>query len=1372
MKVFLLFISLFVCGIINATTYYISPNGNDATGNGTAGNPWKTLFKATSTVNTTGDIIHVNAGTYTETQVCNLAAGVSIEGDGIASIIKSTIATDFSPTLRLLSASPTNGNQHISNLKFDGNNLAANWAIWIGGRNNVSVNNCTIVDWQERGVNFSNTDDMWTIVPPTTYRTGNTFYNNTVLNCAGFPNGNWGRGCLSIGGQDGMLIHDNVIIQNQRASGNNGWPIKYTNEGWLKGVKIYNNTLTKNTFAANNDWPFAMELWNIAGGMEIYNNNIQGGLDLVFGTKTTYPWTYWIHDNNFTQPALPSFYQEAIELEKGCDGAIVENNSIIDYSIGMRMEVENFVESGPYNLYADIFVRKNLFRIGKAGDNGNAGTGVGIYPNSNSATFDIRNINILNNTFEGVLGGAPNRWVHINTGAAVGTITNFNVKNNIFTNSFQYWFSRNNSGAAFNTLNLQNNNTYNNGHADAIEAYTGTVSNYTNSGNITSNPLFVGNNNFTLQGASLCINAGLNVGLPYSGAAPDMGYAEYSGVTNAPPTANAGINQIIILPTSTINIDGTGTDTDGTITGYLWTKISGPAGAAITNPASASTTVTGFVTAGTYQFELKVTDNNNAVGRDTMQLIVNPDPNMAPIANAGADQTINFPINAVAVSGSGNDPDGTVASYLWTKVAGPAGTTISNPASPLIDITGFVLSGIYQFELKVTDNNGAIGRDTMQVTLTNRPPTANAGVNQIITLPNDIVNFMGSGTDPDGTIATYTWTKILGAAGTTITTPSSAATSVTGFVTPGTYQFELKVTDNNGAIGKDTIQVIVNPDPNIHPTANAGANQTIALPISLVNVVGTGNDPDGTISTYLWTKISGPAGITITTPALAATTITGFITAGIYTFELKVTDNNGAAGRDTIQVTVTPDPNIHPIANAGADQIIILPINAVTLSGSGNDPDGTIASYTWTKVSGAAGPAITNTSSLATTVTGFITAGIYTFELKVTDNNGAIGRDTMQVTVSPVPNIAPTANAGADINITLPTNTVTVNGAGADSDGTIASYLWTKIAGPISGGGNIPNPNTAATSITALIAGVYKFELKVTDNKGGIGRDTMQVVVFAPNAAPTANAGLNQSMTLPTNTATLNGSGNDIDGTITAYKWAKIAGPATFTITNPTAAITTITGLIAGIYLFELQVTDNSGAIGKATVQITVNAENIPPVANAGANQTISLPVNTVTLSGSGTDADGTIAAYAWKQLSGPVDKLTSLNTAISIVDNLVQGVYTFELTVTDNRGASDKDSVTVTIAAATFAAQNTIKVFPNPVVDITTLQINTTNNVTTMLVVVNDVQGKMVYQKQVAAGNGNTKERIDMGALSGGTYFVTVYFDGQQKQTVQVMKR
>ena len=117
--------------------------------------------------------------------------------------------------------------------------------------------------------------------------------------------------------------------------------------------------------------------------------------------------------------------------------------------------------------------------------------------------------------------------------------------------------------------------------------------------------------------------------------------------------------------------------------------------------------------------------------------------------------------------------------------------------------------------------------------------------------------------------------------------------------------------------------------------------------------------------------------------------------------------------------------------------------------------------------------------------------GVYSFELRVTDNNGAFGRDTIQVTVNPAGNIPPTANAGPDQTITLPTNTVTLSGSGTDADGNITAYLWTKISGPTAG--TITNPNSATTTVTGLVQGVYSFELRVTDNNGAFGRDTMQV---------------------------------------------------------------------------------------------------------------------------------------------------------------------------------------------------------------------------------------------------------------------------------------
>jgi hypothetical protein len=101
-------------------------------------------------------------------------------------------------------------------------------------------------------------------------------------------------------------------------------------------------------------------------------------------------------------------------------------------------------------------------------------------------------------------------------------------------------------------------------------------------------------------------------------------------------------------------------------------------------------------------------------------------------------------------------------------------------------------------------------------------------------------------------------------------------------------------------------------------------------------------------------------------------------------------------------ITPAPSGNKPPVANAGSDQTITLPINAVTLDGSkSTDPDNNITSYAWTKLSGPSSFIIANANAVQIQVTN-LTQGVYEFELKVTDAGGLFSKDTMQVTVKPV----------------------------------------------------------------------------------------------------------------------------------------------------------------------------------------------------------------------------------------------------------------------------------------------------------------------------------------------------------------------------------
>jgi hypothetical protein len=782
------------------------------------------------------------------------------------------------------------------------------------------------------------------------------------------------------------------------------------------------------------------------------------------------------------------------------------------------------------------------------------------------------------------------------------------------------------------------------------------------------------------------IDKGTNVGLPFSGSAPDLGAYEFVA-TNNPPSANAGIDQTITLPTSTVTLAGSAVDADGTITSHTWSFVSGPTTPTITTPGSYTSTVTGLTVAGTYQLRLSATDNGGATSNDVMQIIVNPAPNVPPVANAGTDKNITLPTSSVTQVGSGTDADGTISAYLWTKVSGPGSSTIVSPTQATTVINNLV-AGTYIFNLRVTDNVGATASDqvTIIVNAANVPPTANAGTNQTITLPTNSVTLTGSGTDPDGTIASYSWTKISGPATFTIVSPTSATTVVNNLIA-GTYVFQLVVTDNQGATGSATVQVLVNaaPPPNQPPVVNAGIDKNIALPTNSITQVGSATDPDGTVVSYAWTKISGPATFTIVTPTASSTVINNLV-QGTYVFQLTATDNQGATGTDQMTVIVNPAPNIPPVTNAGPDQTITLPTTTTTLAGSATDQDGTITAHTWSFISGPATPTITTPTSYTSGVTGLTVAGSYILRLTATDNSTATTTDDMIILVNPAPNQLPVANAGTDKAITLPTNSVTQVGSGSDPDGTIVAYLWTRLSGPTTF--TIVSASQATTVINNLVAGTYVFNLRVTDNSGANANDQVTIVVSpAVNQFPTANAGANQTITLPTNSVTLVGSGSDPDGTITAYAWTKISGPATFTIVSPTSATTAVNNLVAGTYVFQLQVTDNGGATATNTTQIIVNAApppNQPPIANAGTDKNITLPTNSVTQVGSGTDADGTVVGYAWTKISGPATfVIGSPSSSTTTISNLVQGTYVFQLTVADNQAATGTDQMTITVNPA-----------------------------------------------------------------------------------------
>jgi hypothetical protein len=289
---------------------------------------------------------------------------------------------------------------------------------------------------------------------------------------------------------------------------------------------------------------------------------------------------------------------------------------------------------------------------------------------------------------------------------------------------------------------------------------------------------------------------------------------------------------------------------------------------------------------------------------------------------------------------------------------------------------------------------------------------------------------------------------------------------------------------------------------NTLPTANAGSDKTYSS-ASKIYFGGSGSDSDGSISSYRWTKISGPsATLSGSTSASASASISS---SGTYVFKLTVTDNEGGTDSDYVRVIVgssssgSTTTNAAPVASAGSDARLTLPSSTAYLRGGASDSDGSIRSYRWTKLSGPSTGNLSNTTSSTATAWGLV-SGTYTYRLTVADDDGATDTDDVVVIVSSSGttsgssvNVAPVASAGSDFNMKLPSSTAKIYGSGRDSDGSIVSYSWRKLEGP-----SCEMSNATSSTLTAwrMTAGRYVFRLTVKDNKGATDTDDVLINVY------------------------------------------------------------------------------------------------------------------------------------------------------------------------------------------------------------------------------------------------------------------------------------
>lgn len=266
----------------------------------------------------------------------------------------------------------------------------------------------------------------------------------------------------------------------------------------------------------------------------------------------------------------------------------------------------------------------------------------------------------------------------------------------------------------------------------------------------------------------------------------------------------------------------------------------------------------------------------------------------------------------------------------------------------------------------------------------------------------------------------------------------------------------------------------------------------------------------------------------------------------------------------------------------------------------------------------------------------------------------------------------------------------------------------------------------------SLTLGDHTFSIRVMDADGRWSFLETRDITITDNLSPIAEAGEDQNITLPTTTATLDGSAsNDPDGTIASFSWTKISGPATGTIVNPDQAVTDVTDLSPGIYVFELTVTDDGTAADKDTVRIAVNAsiDDCPPV-----------PLITQTLRELECDVTG--VTYQWFYNDNVVTGATNQSFEISVLE---YGVYAVEVTA---NGCTRRSEDFVYLITETTLNAETLTIYPNPVNNQLIIEANQTS-----MIIITDMLGRKVLQQKISIG----VNEIEIQKVSSGMYYIIV---------------
>lgn len=298
--------------------------------------------------------------------------------------------------------------------------------------------------------------------------------------------------------------------------------------------------------------------------------------------------------------------------------------------------------------------------------------------------------------------------------------------------------------------------------------------------------------------------------------------------------------------------------------------------------------------------------------------------------------------------------------------------------------------------------------------------------------------------------------------------------------------------------------------------------------------------------------------------------------------------------------------------------------------------------------------------------------------------DGPGGNGTGGGTVTPpATNAVPTARAGGPQSVLIGA-TVQLDGtASTDPEGGTLTYAWRLLAQPFGSSATLSAGTSPRPTFVADTAGSYTVSLVVNDGSSSSFASNVVITAALGNVAPVARAG-SVPGAVPGSTVTLSGeASSDANGDVLSYLWT-LSSPAgsAATLSSTTTETSSFVPDVVGRYVATLVVRDGVLDSAPSTVTISVSNANLPPVARAGAAQTVAFG-SRVRLDGrASTDPNGDALGFQWSLTSRPAGSTAALGNRtapeLDFVADVI-GIYVVSLVVSDGLGASADATVTIT---------------------------------------------------------------------------------------------